>query len=89
MGRRWPAPLVLLCEARGHVDAFAHQIAVALLDGVAQVPWDATNIATLAHCDAVRRGHPLHHCDVGRGRRRRNSRANRGPNFKTHRRTVS
>ena len=27
--------------------------------------------------------------DVGRGRRRRSSRANRGPNFKTHRRTVS
>jgi hypothetical protein len=24
------------------------------------VAWDATNIATLAHCDAVRRGHPLH-----------------------------
>jgi hypothetical protein len=24
------------------------------------VPWDATNIATLAHCDAVRRAHPLH-----------------------------
>jgi hypothetical protein len=24
------------------------------------VPWDATNIAALAHCDAVRRGHPLH-----------------------------
>jgi hypothetical protein len=24
------------------------------------VPWDATNIATLANCDAVRRGHPLH-----------------------------
>ena len=27
--------------------------------------------------------------DVGRGRRRRSSRANTGPNFKTHRRTVS
>ena len=27
--------------------------------------------------------------DVGRGRRRRSSRANNGPNFKTHRRTVS
>src|SRR6185437_1086881 len=28
------------------------------------VAWDATNIAALAHCDAVRRGHPLHqrHC---------------------------
>jgi hypothetical protein len=25
------------------------------------VRWDATNIAALAHCDAVRRGHPLHH----------------------------
>jgi hypothetical protein len=25
------------------------------------VAWDTTNIATLAHCDAVRRGHPLHH----------------------------
>jgi hypothetical protein len=24
------------------------------------VAWDTTNIATLAHCDAVRRGHPLH-----------------------------
>ena len=24
------------------------------------VAWDATNIATVAHCDAVRRGHPLH-----------------------------
>ena len=29
------------------------------------------------------------HCDVGRGRRRCNSRANRDPNFKTHRRIVS
>src|SRR6266705_3199764 len=25
------------------------------------VAWDTTNIATLAHRDAVRRGHPLHH----------------------------
>ena len=30
------------------------------------VPRDATNIAALAHCDAVRRGHPLHQCEVGR-----------------------
>ena len=29
------------------------------------------------------------HRDVGRGHRRRSSRANIGPNFKTHRRTVS
>ena len=29
------------------------------------------------------------HVDVGRGRRRRSSRANNGPNFKTHCRTVS
>src|ERR1700678_1131745 len=27
------------------------------------VSWDAQNIATLAHCDAVRRGHPLHQSD--------------------------
>jgi hypothetical protein len=53
------------------------------------VAWDAKNIATLAHCDAVRRGHPLHHRDVGRGRLRRSSWANIGPNFDTHRRTVS
>ena len=43
--------------------------------------WDAQNIATLAHCDAVRRGHPLHQSDpaflrpparalAARGRRR-------------------
>src|SRR5580704_11968901 len=51
------------------------------------VPRDATNIAALAHCDAVRRGHPLHHRAVGRGRRWRSSRANNGPNFKTDRRT--
>jgi hypothetical protein len=31
------------------------------------VPWDATNIATLAHCDAVRRGHPLHQADCRGG----------------------
>jgi hypothetical protein len=29
------------------------------------------------------------HREVGRGRRRRSSRANNGPNFNTHRRTVS
>ena len=53
------------------------------------VPWDATNVAALAHCDAVRRGHPLYHREVGRGRLRRSSWANNGPNFNTHRRTLS
>src|SRR3984957_14986219 len=27
------------------------------------VRWDATNIATVAHGDAVRGGHPLHQCE--------------------------
>jgi hypothetical protein len=58
------------------------------------VAWDAKNIATLAHCDAVRRGHPLHQRHWGKRRRRatrffRISAANIGPNRFHQNRTVS
>src|SRR5271156_4104396 len=58
------------------------------------VPWDATNIATLAHCDAVRRGHPLHQRHwmkprICATRFFRISAANIGPNRFHQNRTVS
>src|SRR5271170_2113244 len=58
------------------------------------VRWDATNIAALAHCDAVRRGHPLHHRHWGKPRMFatrlfRISAANIEPNRFHQNRTVS
>src|SRR4029077_9193931 len=58
------------------------------------VAWDATNIATLAHCDAVRRGHPLHQRHWGNRHRCvtrlfRISAAHIGPNRFHQNRTVS
>src|ERR1700691_4011396 len=58
------------------------------------VRWDATNIAALARCDAVRRGHPLHQRHWGKRRRCatrffRISAANIGPNRFHQNRMVS
>src|SRR5271167_397788 len=58
------------------------------------VAWDTTNIATLAHCDAVRRGHPLHHRHRMKPRMFATrlfliSAANIGPNRFHQNRTVS
>jgi hypothetical protein len=58
------------------------------------VPRDATNIAALAYCDAVRRGHPLHHRHWGKRHRCatrffRISAANIGPNRFHQNRMVS
>jgi hypothetical protein len=43
------------------VEAIADEALLAIgQESALSVAWDTTNIATLAHCDAVRRGHPLH-----------------------------
>jgi hypothetical protein len=66
MGRPAAGVPRLLCEARGHVCAFAYQIAVGLLDGVPEMTADAELDTALGGKAGVALDHAVLNLDSAR-----------------------